>query len=353
MTEIPYIESMRPEPRRDEFGRYLLPSPVTGEVRPWTRATSIAHTLDDTYHLTQYKRRLVLMGAASRPDLLTTVPELAEELALVKDDWRAAKEIKAQLNDLCDEAAVAAGGDDASKLGTLLHTITEYDDAGRIGEIEHLVPNLLMADLEAYRVAMARAELERPPEFIERIVVNSQVDGAGTFDRLVRRNDFGLRIGDLKTGSAIELGALGFSIQFAEYAYADAMYDHETDRLVPMPDGLDRSVGIVIHLPVGKGVCTLHDINLVEGWEAALEAHSVRQRRARAKTLLRPHRVAPPEDYGDGDRVLRLIAGAHHPKALDALWRSLNPRGQWTEVHTKAAAARKAQLLADATTGAC
>lgn len=345
MSEIPYIESMRPEPRRDEFGRYLLPSPVTGEVRSWTRATSIAHTLDDTYHLTQYKRRLVLTGAAMRPDLLATVPELADELARVKDDWRAAKGIKAQLNDLCDAAAVAAGGDDASKLGTLLHTITEYDDAGRIGEIEHLIPDLLMTDLEAYRVTMARAELERPPEFIERIVVNSHVDGAGTFDRLLRRADFGLRIGDLKTGGSIELGALGFAIQFAEYAYADAMYDHETDRLVPMPDGLDKTVGIVIHLPVGKGVCTLHDLNLVEGWEAALEAHSVRERRARAKTFLRPHRIPLPA--AGGDRVLGLIAGAHHPNALDALWRDLHPRGQWTDVHTKAAAARKAQLLTD------
>lgn len=392
MSEIPFIASMRPDPARDEFGRYLLPDPSTGVTRAWTRATTIAHTLDDTYHLTQHQRRMVLRGAAARPDLLAAVPELSEDLVAVADDWRKAKKIKKELDRLCDEAAEAAGGSNASRLGTLLHTITEYDDAGRIAEIGDLIPDTMMADLDAYRRTMDAAGLERPVEYIERIVVNSQVDGAGTLDRMVRRADFGLRIADLKTGSSIDLAAMGFGIQFAEYANADAMFDEDSGQLVPMPEGLDKTIGIVIHLPVGKATCTLHDLNLVEGWDDALTAHDVRMRRARAKTLLRPHFIpsapatgagmtcpecmTPDEDprswcdcIGDEkpcmppcrqrahmpadctyakDRVLRLINSAGHPDALAALWRDLNPRGEWTPVHTAAARAKKVRLLSNA-----
>ena len=347
MTEIPFIPSMRPEPARDERGKYILPDPVAGGSRSWERATTIAHTLDDDFNITQWKRRMVLQGAALAPGVLASVPELIRQLDQAKDDWRTAKRLKKDLDRLCDDAAEAAGANAASRLGTLLHTITEYADAGRLDEIRHLVPDMLMADLEAYLATMAEAGLERPSEFIERIVVNSQVDGAGTLDRMVRRADFGLRIADLKTGSGIELAALGFGIQFAEYANADAMYDEDTGQLVPLPAELDKTAGIVIHLPVGKATCTLHDIDLVEGWDDALVAHSVRQRRARAKSLLKPHVI--PSPAAAGDRVLTLIRSAGHPEALKALWKDLNGRGQWLPHHTAAAAARKAELLTPAT----
>lgn len=347
MSEIPFIPSMRPEPVRDiTTGMYKLPHPESGEIELWERATTIAHTLDDTGGLTKWKRRMVLTGAALSPGVLTEVPQLARDLELVKDDWRAAKKIKKALDKLCDEAAKAAGDGEAAALGTLLHTITEYYDAGRLGEIEHLIPKDLDYDLDEYASAMRREGIERPPEFIERITVNTQVSGAGTFDRLLRLPDGRLVVGDLKTGGSVNLGALGFAIQLAEYAYADAMYDDETGQLVPMPADLDKTVGIIIHLPVGKARCELYEIDLVEGWQAALEAHWVRQRRDSAKALLRPY--VAPAPASSGDRVLTLIRGAGHVKALEALWKEQRDKGTWTPAYTQAAAARKAELLAEA-----
>lgn len=342
MTEIPFIPSMRPEPKRDQYGSYVLPDPAGG-LRSWTRATTIAHALDDTYHLTQWKRRMVLQGAAMQPGVLATVPELARALERAADDWRVAKEIKAELDGLCDTAAEAAGAGDGAKLGTLLHTITEYYDAGRIQEIDHLIPAELIDDLRDYTRVMDGAGLVRPPEFIERIVVNSRVDSAGTFDRLLRLPDGRLVVGDLKTQKTVDFGWLAIAIQLAEYAQADAMYDDETNSLVPLPADLDKNVGIVMHLPVGQATCTLYELDLEAGWQAALAAHEVRQWRNRSKGL---GRVYVPRPQPAGDHVLALIRLAGHPDALKALWRDLNGRGKWTPAHTEAAKARKAQLLA-------
>jgi hypothetical protein len=261
MTEIPFIPSMRPEPKRDDYGRYVLPD-LNGVQRSWTRATTVAHALDDEFHLTQWKRRMVLSGAALRPGLLANVPELTRALVQAGDDWRVAKDIKRELDGLCDEAAEAAGAGDGAKLGTLLHTITEYYDADRIDEIDILIPEALVEDVREYARVMDGAGLGRPAEFIERIVVNSRVDSAGTFDRLLRLPDGRLVVGDLKTQKTVDFGFLSIAIQLAEYAQADAMLDDEAGTLVPLPAELDRSVGIVMHLPVGQATCTLYELDL-------------------------------------------------------------------------------------------
>lgn len=345
-NEIPFIPSMRPEPARDDRGHYILPDPVDGLSRSWARATTIAHTLDDDFHLTQWKRRMVLQGAATQPDLLTSVPDLTAALAEAGDDWRTARDIKRELDALCDAAAGAAGANDGSKLGTLLHTITEYDDAGRIQEIDHLIPEALIPDLKAYRRAMDTAGIERPAEWIERITVCSAVEAAGTFDRLLLMPrpcvtcGKKLRIGDLKTQKTVDFGFLSIAIQLSEYANADAMLDDESGQLIPMPDDLCRCSGVVMHLPVGKATCVLYEIDLIAGWDAALAAHTVREFRSRSKAL---GRVYTPRSAPAGDQLTYLIRSAGHPDALTALWR--DQRAVWTDEHTKAAAARKAQLI--------
>lgn len=346
MTTIPTIASMRPEPARDTYGRYVLPDPATGAERSWTRATTIAHTLDDTHHLTQWKRRMVLQGLAAEPDLLAGVPELTAALTEAGDDWRAAKQIKQQLDLLCDAAAETAGAGDGALWGTLLHTITEYADADRLDEIADQIPDELKDDLAAYLRTMADTRIGTPPEYIERILVNTRVDSAGTTDRILDmpqpcpRCGGTLKIGDLKTQKDI-FDYLSICIQLAEYAYADALVDPATGQLVPMPDQLCRCTGIVMHLPVGKATCTLHELDLIDGWEAAQAAHTVRQFRSRGKAMGRPYTRPAP---ATGDRVLTLINSANHPDALTALWRDLTSRGEWTDRHTEAARARKAEL---------
>lgn len=365
-TPIARIPSMRPEPKRDRWGRYVLPD-MTGVDQSWTRATTVAHTLDDTHGLTEWKRRKVIEGVAVNPILLRDVPRLARQVDEATH-WRDAKEAKQALGDLCDEAARAAGADDGSNLGTLLHTITEYADAGRYAEIADQVPEELLDDLAAYLVTMRDAGIGTPPEYIERILINPAVEAAGTTDRILVMPEpcpdchATLAIGDLKTQKSVDFGFLSIAIQLAEYAYAQAMVDPATGELVAMP-AVCRCRGIVMHLPVGSGKCDLYELDLIEGWEYAQLAHRVRHARGRSKAIGWPYRYASttaarmrdvanlggvgvpePVDQVRRRHILGLIRAAAHPDALIGLWRELSARGEWDGELTEQAAARRATL---------
>jgi hypothetical protein len=309
--EIPTIPSMRPEPDRDRWGRYMI------QGRTYTRATTTAGALDDLYPLMKWKARKVIEGVATNPVLLRDVPRIA---AIVDQaaDWREAKEAKAALDDLCEAAAREAGGEDGSNLGTLLHTITEYADAGRFPEIAHLVPEELLDDVTAYLVTMRDAGIECPPEYIERILVNEEVDSAGTTDRILvmptpcRKCGAFLRIGDLKTQKSVDFGWLKIAIQLSEYAYANGIVDPETNLVGPMPDDLCRCFGVVMHLPVGSGKCDLYEIDLVAGWEAAQLAHRVRLTRGKSKQMGWPLRL--PSLTGERIRDVARLGSEHGPE---------------------------------------
>lgn len=333
MTTIP---PMRPEPARDRWGRYLLADPRTGETRGWTRATTLAHTLSDAYALHQWRRRKVAEGLAGRPDLLSRAGALAAELDQVVGDWRAERPLKVELDALCDEAARAAGAESGSEVGTALHALAEYADAGRLGEVD--VPPALAGDLGAYLAGMDAAGIERPPEWIERVCVTFQTATAGTFDRLVwvpGRDR--LVVADLKTQKTVDFGFLEPAIQLAQYAYSDCVQDPVSGELVAMPP-VDREVALLLHLPVGKARLTIYEVDLTEGWAAAVHAAETRGYRERARSIGWPW--SGPRV--DASRLLDLIGTAVMPEALDALWRA--HREVWTGEHTQAASARKSEL---------
>lgn len=328
------IPSMRAEPKRNEDGLYLLPDPETGRERSWTRATTLAHKLDtDTYHLDRWKDRMLLEGLKRHPDRLTDVRPAPRT--------RADKDAQA---DLARELRRAAGAEEGSDLGTALHSLTEWYDAGRLSEIE--VPEVFQADLDAYVSTMAAEGITTEPGWIERVVINKTTQTAGTFDRFLRLPDGRLVIGDLKTQKTVNFGWLSIAIQLAEYANADAMEDPPlSGQLAPLPDELDKTTGIVMHLPVGKASCSIWAIDLVAGWEAAQLAVEVDAMSRRSKALGRPYRN--PSSLDTRTRVAQisyLISLAQHPKALEGLWRSANADGLWTQEHTNQARARRAEL---------
>lgn len=336
MTAPPTIPGLRPEPDRDGWGRYLLPHPETGQRQAFTRATTLAHTLDNTEPLTKWKRRMVLQGAAADPTLLTHVAGLAD--ALTHADGVDARDLKQALDEICDQAAHVAGADDGSGWGTALHTVTEYHDAGRLAEIE--VPVDLIADIAAYEKTLTEARISRPAEHIERIVVNTQVGTAGTYDRLVRLPDGRLVVGDLKSQQKI-WDWLAIAIQLAQYANADAIYNDDTGNWEPVPDDLDMTRGLIIHLPARSGACQLYEVDLVRGWEAAQVAHRIRALRSDARNW--GWKWTPPQQGELAiDGLLSAIQLAPNPDTLIRLWR--NHHTTWTPEHTAAAAHRKQQL---------
>lgn len=331
---------IRPEPKRDRWGRYVLPDPVGGKEIAWTRATTYASTVADTYGLTQWQMRMVAKGIATRPDLY------ALAAATPVDDKKVFDRV---VNDAKEAAAASSG----ANLGTALHAFTERVDLGEKVD----VPTPWKADIDAYRNTMAAEKVGVTADWIERITVVRQLQVAGTFDRILTMPDGLLRIGDVKTGKDLSYSWGEIAIQLALYAHGAAIWDDRTATWEPMPD-LDKQVGVVIWLPVGRGHCELFEVDLAAGWEMARTCGVVREWRKR-KDLARPlngtsmpvtlsastrstPRSTPKPDNRTGSAGLHLlIKKAGSIDALTQLWAEADAVGAWLPAHTEAAKARK------------
>lgn len=262
------------EPRRDQWGRYLLPHPETGQEQAWTRATTIANTLSDRYALEQWGNRNVLKGLVARPDLYALAAS-----------WMDAPDEKGGLNQLIALAQEAAHASSSANLGTALHRLTERIDSGEILD----APVQWRPDVDAYVQTLADHSVKILPEFIERIVVVPQVSVAGTFDRLVEV-DGELMVADLKTGKhAVSYGMGEIAAQLSLYSRATHMiaYDDVANTYYEEMPAVSQEQALVIWLPVGQARCELHLVDINLGWFAVELALQVRDWRTR-KDLSQP-----------------------------------------------------------------
>lgn len=333
--------------KHDRYGRYLLPDPVTGVERGWTRATTVARVLADEYNLARWGERMVAKGMALRPDLVA-----GAAAADVEQD-------KSTLNDIAQQAKDQAGGKKGANLGTATHTFIERLDRGEPLTSLSAPPNL-EADLRAYGARLDNAGLRVIPEYIERVVVNTAVDTGGRIDRMTECAH-GLRILDLKTAKSVEYSWLEIAIQLAIYANAEHAWNPATQSYDPMPD-VDKRIGYVLHLPIGKADAQLYQVNLVKGWQLAQIAVDVKAARGASKKLARlvedqaPVATVVPPGGELSPQAAAIVAGAacagvlgeiavaSTRQTLAQLWETYNPQGLWTpEVH-EAAQARLLKL---------
>lgn len=272
--------SGRPEPKRDRYGRYLLPNPETGKEQAWTRVTTVASTLSDRYGLELWAKRNVALGLAARRDLYALAASCTPE-------------DKEQLNNIVKDAEEAAKSRSGANLGTALHRITERVDLGDDFEI----PDPWRADIDAYCQALADHHITVEAEYLERIVVLAKAKVAGTLDRLITIDRGGeYFVADIKTGADVVTYGMGeISIQLALYANASHMWNG--DGYDPMPP-INKERALVIHLPVGEATCHLYWVDIEAGKEAARIALTVRDWRKR-KDLSTPYQKGAQTQLSD------------------------------------------------------
>lgn len=318
----------QPEPKRDRYGRYLLPEPDSGKTIPWTRVTTFAKTLSDTFALTQWSERMVAKGMSLRPDLYA----LAASTDI--DD-------RTTLNKITDQAKEAAASAAGANLGSALHAFTEQLDRGE----KPTVPQPWTDDVTAYQNAMRAAGLTVMPDMIERIVVLPDMKVAGCFDRLLARHETTL-VGDLKTAKRVDYSWCEIAIQLALYAHGAAIWEPATETYQAMP-AVDQHRAIVMHLPVGQRRCQIYEVDIAAGWEAAHLALQVRTWRTRkdlatatptGDALARIHRITAATD------LRSQIAAAASIAQLVEIWHAADQAGTWNTTLTAAAKIRKSQL---------
>lgn len=274
-------ELTKPKTRRNGRGQYLVTDPEGGaKLVPYSRATTISKVLDDTSNLEKWSGRMVALGLTARPDLLALVS------AAEADDKRA-------LNDIVERAKEAGGATARRDLGTALHSILE-----KSWTPGYEPPATYAADVVAVHRALAEAGLTVVEGMAERVIVHDDLRIAGTFDLMVADADGQHYIADIKTGSSVTYGGLGFACQLAIYANATALYiqgpnDKGTDdRREPMPP-VSREAALIIHVEPASGRCDLHWLDIALGAEALDLAMKVREiRKAKPLTPLEVVKVA-------------------------------------------------------------
>jgi hypothetical protein len=251
---------------RDQWGRPLIVPEGGGKPVPYTRISTLAKALDNGNALAAWKQRMTALGLVRRPDLLALVRTYSI------DDRK-------QLDNICEQALVAAGGESRANMGTAIHSLTEQIDRGQTPEF--LDPEL-ERDIDAYVKAILEAKLT--PVVIEQFVVNDELQVAGTFDRIYRTADGRYLIGDIKTGDTAHTYGLGaVQIQTASYGRGRP-YSVRDGRGKPLSDlGLSLEEGLLVHLPAGSGQCTIYRLNLEQGWVDAQLASTVHRRTAAAR----------------------------------------------------------------------
>lgn len=322
---VPDVES---KIKRDRWGRYVIPDPVTGKERSWTRATTHAKLISDTFMLNQWSERMVAKGLASRPDLAARV--------LSTDD-------RSELQNICTEAKTAAGSKIGANMGTALHGFTEMIDRGE--EIRSLPPVLRTA-VESYSAALRDNHLVAVREYIEAVIICPELGIAGRLDRVLTNTAAigkwtepgALIIGDVKTAANIGYSWLEVSMQLAIYAHGSAIWDPNTETFLPMPV-VDQTEAIVMHMPVpsegNAGYTDLYRVNIESGWEYALFAAKIRDARkdkGLAARLGSPitDRPIPANLIPEGVDWKARIDEATCRADLSAIWTEASSRGLWT-----------------------
>ena len=253
----------RAEPDRDQYGRYKLPEPETKELKAWTRATTIASTLGNTWALEAWKMRQVARGIARYPSLRAKLVGIDPMQATL------APHEKKLLNEVCQEAMDRVGSSDKADVGTSIHAMCEQLDLGEREIADY--PEEFHGDLVAYTGGLAAHEVTILPDWVERIVINPEIGSAGTLDRIVAYGG-GTYIADIKTGS-LDFSLLDISIQLSIYANAVGAWTGEGYE--PLPD-VSKTDALVLHLPAGKANFSLWVIDIAYGWEQAKLSRDVR-----------------------------------------------------------------------------
>jgi hypothetical protein len=270
-TSIP-LDALPPpadKTRRDPWGRYLILPPGGEKPTGYTRATTAAAWLADTWGIPKWFATMAIIGTLLRPGIYAQW-----EALMARYDgapWYGGPDAKDECKRLVAEAAAVGGANDRAEQGTALHSLTAMIDEGRT--ITHL-SDATDADLRAYQDTLAAAGVTFLPNMIERTVVLDDKRIAGTFDRGAVVPGFERpMIADLKTGADLSYSWHEIATQLAIYANGDALYtqgaaDDGSEDVREAPPDFDRDNAMVIWLPAGSARCELHLVDISAGFEA-------------------------------------------------------------------------------------
>lgn len=321
-----------PEPPRatavyDGYGRYKLPSPSTGRPTGYTRATTVAGTLDDTYNLSRWSRRETVRHVITAAGSNGESRRLFDTLLTAMESGA-----KGAVDNVLDAIDDIGGGKDAAELGTAVHAWLEAVDIGQILPAD--VPPEFQPYVASYRKVLTRYGLTPVPEYAERVVLNDAGEEsiAGTLDRIYRVESTGeLVLGDVKTSKTLEYGYLSYAVQLALYGHARWMLKVDGSGWEPMP-AINTDFAVILHVPSDQPErAEAVTMDLAYGLASTAVALDARRRRKEAKKAV-PFVHALPLPTPE---ALRFVEARHamqdisDPAELAGIWEQY--QDVWTD----------------------
>lgn len=277
----------RVEPTFNGNGQYRLPNPQGGELASYTRASTVAKTLEDTFMLDSWAKRMMILGILDDEQVLPLIRHNIEK-AMDTRGWEwgdqenmlLARELRTPLNRAAEDAQFASGASRAAEFGTAVHAWCEFvDHGGSLWE----VPEMFRAHVFQYLQTVAKAGLRATPEWTERIVLNAKFGIAGTLDRLFWDHTGKLFLGDIKTSKGMDFSWLYFAIQLAIYHSADYVLSLDGTMWEPMP-ALDPDTALIALVPSNDAeAARIVPMNMRFGAGALDTAMAVRAYRSQAE----------------------------------------------------------------------
>jgi hypothetical protein len=262
-------DEARPDFNRGAGGEPLIPD-TDGKVQRYARMSSFGDTLEEKSGLNNWLVAKAMEGAAKDQSILARAIA-ASPYEDHKSDW----------TKLRQDAIQAGRGSFKADVGTAVHAMSErweqesdYDPGGKFTPA-----------LEAY--SKVQGALGLKSQLIECQIVNDEIRGAGTADRLYELTKplvtpdgqvllpGTLVIGDLKTGSSLDFSAPGYAIQLAGYA-GGVLYDVVSNVRLPTPS-INQRWAIIMHLSVEDCHCEFIWVDLEVGRFGGRLAEEVRE----------------------------------------------------------------------------
>lgn len=254
---------------RDRWGRRLID--LGNGPEGVTSATTLAGTLEDTYNIRTWDKKIAAKGVSSRPDL-------AQRAAITPmDDKQAWKDILSQAEVLAGAGVKANEGTSFHELFRLRVNTGEYPaEYPRIGLYQRNIDAVDMLLVELSRQGIAPIK-----DSFELQVVNTWVGAHGFVDFYARLSDGRIVACDIKTGNVKYL-ANKTATQLAVYARADKVVLSD-GQARPIPWDVDDTMGLVVHVDLNPEHVNvgIYKLDLLAGWYSVILATEVRAWRRR------------------------------------------------------------------------
>lgn len=238
----------------DGWNRYKLPSPTTGKLTAYTRATTVAGVTPDDYNLVQWKIREKVRAALECESAwnagIEHPHEEAKSAAFIEYRAALADGKGRDINRAIDKMQDICGGAESREHGGAVHDWIAEVDMGRC--LIHQVPEQYQVHVRAYQDAMARAGLISIPAYTERLVLHTAgiETIAGRLDGIAFCAETGeLHVIDRKTSKTLDFSALEFGVQVAGvYSGAELMLKSDRSGWDPMPE-VNKELAFILHVP--------------------------------------------------------------------------------------------------------